>query len=663
MHCYPNLFAEGKIGSLSLKNRFVMGPVETLYGSACGEVTPELISFYARRAQGGVGLIMIHSIQGNVAFDPVDPYAGSLRLDNNAYIPRMSDLTEAVHFAGAKVAALVSIGGGCMAAGDNYITASSQSPMRVAPNKIAGREDVRALRQEEIHSIVDNYGKCAGRAKTAGFDAIAIHAVGGYLLAEFLSPHYNKRNDRYGGSAENRWRLLFELIHSCRKYAGQDFPLILRIAVDEMSIDGRTLQETMDFLPKIESAGINALDITAGTFDCMGRTIPSIYVPRGINLEYAKRISGSVSIPVIFSGKLQDPEYSDHLVEQGVCDFISISRALLAEPNLPNYIRDNNQTEIRKCISCNYCIGHRIRKNLPIRCAVNPCAGREWNLPELLVSEASLETNRMKVTVIGGGPAGLEAAVTLASRGFQVDIFEREKALCGGQLYIASIPPYKQTLKDIQKYYINRVAKFKNINVYLNSEINADNIDRLDSDFYLVATGGTPIIPNIPGANEGFVYTAQDALLGRCEVGTRILIIGGGQIGAETALYFAQRKKSVSIVEMQNSIAKQEEPLTRNGLISLLENYKVSFMVNHRIISFNKGNACLQNVLDGTNTIIPYDTALLALGSKSNHAVYNALRDSGKTAFLIGDAAQVGNLAMAITSAHMLARALPKLKP
>lgn len=655
MHSYSGLLSEGKIGSLILKNRLIMGPIETLYGSACGEVTPQVIAFYRKRALGGVGLIVLHSVQGNASIDQIDPYAGSLRLDNNAFLPMMSDLTEAVHSAGAKIAALVSVGGGCMSAGERYITSLDPRPLRVAPSVLPDHEGVRQLSEEDVYMLVDNYGRCAGRAKAAGFDAFVIHAVGQYLLAEFLSPHFNKRKDKYGGSAENRWRLLFELIDSCKHYAGESFPLIVRLAVDEGGHDGRTLEETIRFISKLEEKGVDAIDITAGTFDASGKTIPSIYVSRGVNLEYAQKIKSTTKLPIIFSGKLQEPEYADKLISEGTCDFISISRALLAEPDLPRYIMNGQLEKIRKCISCNYCIGHRIRCNLPIRCAINPEAGREW-VSNLAIKKDTLSGKR--AVIIGGGPAGLEAAVTLANSSCLVDIFEQEHDLCGGQLHTASIPPFKQALKNIKAYYFNLIQKSDKIKIHVNTLICEDDIENIEADYIIFATGGSPVQINIPGISGECTYTAQDALLGRCKIGSKVLIIGGGQIGAETALFLAQENKSVTIVEMQKDIAAQEEPMTRSGLVCLLEHYQVNILTQHKVKFFKNYCACIQDTSSGSCCEVQFDTVLLALGTRSNDELYNYAKKRGKKAYIIGDAAKVGNLATAISSARLLAMSL-----
>lgn len=655
-HTYPHLFSQGSIGKLHLKNRIIMSPTETLYASACGEVTPEIIGYYRRRAAGGVGMIVLHSVQGNSCVDPLDPYAGSLRLDNNAYIPRMSDLTEAVHAKGAKIAALVSIGGGACGAGERYIERDPQTSRRVGPSDLAagnGREATRMLSVEEIQRTIEEYGRCALRARAAGFDAFCIHALGSYLLAEFLSPLFNHRTDGYGGCAENRWRLLFELIAQCKRCAGEDFPLIVRISVDEMHPEGRTFAESLQFLKLVEKAGIAALDLTAGLMEPMRRTIPSIYVPHDVNRDYYVRCKQELSVPIICSGKQCDPDIAERTLADACGDFISIGRGLIAEPDWPNKVAAGRAEEIRRCLSCNYCIGQRIMRHLPLRCAFNPYAGREASDDEHIASTR----NPKRIAIIGGGAAGLEAARVLGLRGHTVDIYEAADALCGGQLRLAAVPPCKGSISHIERYYVSQLAHLPNVRVHLNAVIDAEQSKRLRADLFLVATGAEALVPGISGVPGEDVYTAQEALAGVCPIGERVLILGGGQIGAETAHHLVCKGKKVTIVEMLPDIAAQEEPLTRAALLNLLCEAKVELITECKVEALLTHMARLCSLSSGEQLLIPFDTALLALGTHSVNELYHTLvmANGENRVMLIGDASSVGTIASAISQAYAVA--------
>ena len=645
---YPHLLAEGKIGSVSIRNRVIMNPTETLYASAFGECTPQIIEFYRRRAKGGVGMIVLHSIQGNSAVDRLDPYAGSLRIDNDVYIPMLSDLTEAVHRESAKIAALVSIGGGARGNGEAYPDKDPFLSERVGPSDMeetATQKKTRALTVEEIHRTVAGYGKCARRARQAGFDAFYIHALGSYLLAEFLSPVYNHRTDEYGGCAENRWRIVFELVEACQREAGKDFPLVLRLSVDEMGENGRKLEETLSFLKQLEKAGIAAFDVTAGLLDPLRRSFPPIYVEPDANREFAKKVRETVSVPVISGGRLSDPRLVEKHLEEGYSDFVGIARSLIAEPDWVKKIKEGREEELRRCLNCNYCIGQRIQKKLPIRCAFNPFAGKEWGEKE---TPSPLDK---KVLIVGAGPAGLEAAYTLGRRGCRVELYEASQTLCGGQIRIASAPPCKQTLLNIARYYEAQLAKLPNVTIHLGEKVDAKTIQSANADTILIATGAKPILPPIPGIGGKNVLTA-DAVLRGAETGDSIVVLGGGQVGAETAHYLCEQGKNVTLIEALPEIAVQEEPTTRGALLYLLQQGGVSLHPNEKVLCIDSNCVTTKNTVTGKESAYSFDTVVAAFGMRPNAALAEEVENCGKTIIRIGDASRVGSVATAIRQAH-----------
>lgn len=648
---YPHLFAEGRIGTVSIRNRVIMNPTETLYASAFGECTPQIIEFYRRRARGGVGMIVLHSIQGNSTVDQLDPYAGSLRIDNDAYIPMLSDLTEAVHGEGAAIAALVSIGGGARGNGEAYPEKDREHAERVGPSAMEQtptQPKTRAMTLDEIQRTVAAYGRCARRARQAGFDVLYIHALGSYLLAEFLSPLYNHRTDAYGGSAENRWHILFELIEACQREAGKDFPLVLRLSVDEMGEAGRNLEETLSFLPRLEKAGVAAFDVTAGLLDPLRRSFPPIYVAPDANREFARAVKAVVSVPVISGGRLTDPQLTEAHLRDGYSDFVGIARSLIAEPDWVNKIAAGREEELRRCLNCNYCIGQRIQRKLPIRCAFNPFAGRESSRKEM-----PSPLNKA-VLIVGAGPAGLEAAYTLGQRGCQVEVYEASNALCGGQIQIASVPPCKQTLQNIARYYRTKLAALPNVRIHLGKSVDPAMIRSTKADVVLIATGAKPILPTIIGIDGPNVVTAEAVLRG-AETGEAVVVLGGGQVGAETAHFLSEQGKRVTLIEAISSIAVREEPTTRGALLYLLQKNGVRMHTNEKVLSIGEHDVTTKNALTGVRSTFPFDTTVAAFGMRPDTALTEGLMGCEKRILRIGDAHRVGSVATAIREAHDVA--------
>ncbi len=656
MNRYPHLLSPGRIGNLELKNHIIMGPTETLYASCNGEVTRPLIDYYVRRAKGGVGLIVLHSAQGNTKIDPIDPYAGSLRMDDNAYIPMLSVLTEEVHRAGAKIAALVSPGGGAQAFGFPYDKGSQgiYQESNVGPSEkrsMVAQRPVRKLTVDEIHKSVEAYGLCAGRAKASGFDAFYIHAVGGYLVSQFLTPYFNDRDDEYGGSLENRMRFLLELIASCQKHAGKDFPIIVRISIDEYMGDaGRGIEESKEIAKRLEAAGVAAIDCSAGIFESMHMLIPPLYLPEGVLVPLAQEIKGVVNIPVITQGRLYDPDVAEGVLADGKADFVLLSRALVCDPDWVKKIQQDDAKSIRRCLTCNHCIGTRVFNNLPIRCAFNPEAGRENQSVSGLPKPESIK----KIAIIGAGPSGLEAAYILGLRGHHVDIYESTDKLCGGQLDIAMVPPCKDVLKHIPGYFAEQLSRMENVNIHTNHPVTESNMDSIHADVVLLATGAKALIPNIPGIDNPNIYTAEQVLKGDISLSGNIAIAGGGQVGCETAHYLLENGCKVSIIEMMPAIALKEELITMLTITNILNSSGAEIHTDTKILEFKSNSVETVNVRTNESVSIPCDSIVLAFGTVPENALYEKLAQKFNV-IKVGDCAKVGNIATAIEDGYFAA--------
>lgn len=654
MEKYKNLLAPGQIGNMKLKNHVIMGPTETLYASVEGEVTRPLIDYYVRRAKGGAGLIVLHSAQGNTKIDPIDPYAGSLRIDDNAYIPMLSQLTEEVHRAGSKIAALVSPGGGAQALGFPYDRGSLEEVPNVGPSEkksLVAQRPVRKLTVEEIHQSVEAYGQSAGRAKASGFDAFYLHAVGGYLISEFMTPYFNDRNDEYGGSLENRMRFLLELIASCQKYACSDFPLVVRMSVDEYMGDaGRGIEESKEIGKMLEAAGVAAIDCSAGIFESMHMLIPPIYMPEGVLVPLAEAMKSAVNIPVITQGRLFNPDVAEAVLAENKADFISLSRAWICDPDWVKKLMTGDESGIRKCLSCNYCIGARIFNNLPIRCAFNPEVGRECR-PETDIRPCSTPKN---VAIIGSGPAGLEAAYILGLRGHSVDLYEAGDKICAGQLSAAMLAPCKSSLQNIPDFFESKLSKLSNVNIHLNTAINEENIDTLNADLVMLATGARPLVPNIPGIGNKNVFTAEQVLREKVSLSGNVVVAGGGQIGCETAHCLLEKDCNVSIIEMLPGIALKEELITMLTITNILQSTGAKVYSNTKILEFGENSINAVETSTNKELKIPFDSVVLAFGTVSDAKLYDSLSQRYET-ISIGDCEKVGNIRTAIESGFFAA--------
>jgi 2,4-dienoyl-CoA reductase-like NADH-dependent reductase (Old Yellow Enzyme family)/NADPH-dependent 2,4-dienoyl-CoA reductase/sulfur reductase-like enzyme len=644
---YKHIFQQGAIGTMPLKNRIVFTPCETLYATVDGQVTQRIIDFYVRRAKGGAGLLVSHSAQGCTKLDPFDPFAHSLRVDDNAYIPMLSELTEAVHREGAKISLLVSAGGGAQSRGFPYdrgfegvkemvnIGASEkESPIAQRP--------VRKLSIDEIKKFVEVYGLSAGRVKMAGFDAISIHAVS-YLIGQFISPLYNTRDDEYGGDMEGRSRFLVEIVDACRKNVDPGFPIIVRMSVDEFFPGARGVEETIYLTKRLEEVGVNAVDFVGGTYESLHMIIPPVYLPKGLLVDLAADVKKEVNIPVIVQGRMYDPQLVDDVISSGKSDFVGITRGLLADPCWVNKLEQDREDEIRKCISCNHCIG-RVFSNYPVRCALNPTAGREGEFAEIPEKSNTIK----KVVIVGAGPGGMETARIAALRGHDVTLFEKTAELGGGQLKLATNAPFKEEYLNINNFYDKQLQKMENVNIVLNMQATIDDIKSEAPDVVVLATGGNALVPEIDGKDRDNVFTNHDQMIWRKKISGKVVIVGGGSAGVETADMLSEDGVDVTVVEMLEECALDEELITRLTLLTRLAGKEnVKMLTNHKVVRISDQG--VYAVYESNNeVIIPADYVVLALGSVSYNPLEEDVKNNFNTYYVIGDAKQPRKLSDAI---------------
>ena len=630
-----NLFQPIKVGKLELKNRIVFLPVMTGYG-ADDMVTERLKTFYAERARGGAALLTTGIIMPSSLGRPLPGMTG---IYHERFIPGLRQLTDVVHAQGAKIAAQIGL--------QYYWAKEEGAPTEeVAPSEVATRRGPppRALTSEEIHQMVDEFSQGARRARDAGFDAIEFHCGIGYMINRFLSPCTNKRSDEYGGSLENRMRFLLEIIESSKRKAGADYPIICRMSGDEFMEGGHTLEDSKKLASILEKAGVHCLNIQAGWHECP-RPLVHMSVTRGAFVYIAEEIKKVVDVPVVAAYRINDPILAEEILAQGKADLIGMARPLIADPELPNKAREGRFDDIRPCIACGHCLDSIMEGN-PMACAVNARAGRE--------AEYTIEPAKRskKVFVMGAGPAGMEAAAVAAKRGHEVTLFEKMDRL-GGNLLLASVPSYKWEVSNLTRYLETQLRK-SGAKVRLGEEVSAKSIEEGKPEVVISATGATPIIPDLPGVAGKNVVSALEVLTGEKDVGRRVIVVGGGMVGCETADFLAEKGKEVTILEMLERVGADIGRTSRWVVLGRLRDAGIRMETKVNVVEItDKG---VRASREGAAEFFEGDSVVLAVGLKPNKELTQKLEGKVAALYSMGDCVEVQRIAQAIEGGFRVAR-------
>ena len=623
----PTLLSPLTVGTVELKNRMAVAAMVTLYCDADGMPTEQYIAYHEARAKGGFGLI----ITEDYAVAPAGRGFFCAGLWKDEQIAPHSELTDRVHAAGAKIFAQIYHAGRQTASaliGQQPVSASEVPCPVMGP--LTG--DVpHALTMPEIKEIVGQFGDTAVRAKQAGFDGVEIHGGHGYLIASFMSGYANKRTDIYGGSFENRLRFPLEIIADIRAKVGPDFPVTFRISGEEFVIGGRGIAETVAVAKRLEAAGIDLIHVSAGTYESSWAIVQPMHIKEGWIADLAAQVKEAVSIPVQTVGRIKNAEVAEGILAAGKADLVSLARASLADPEFPKKVAEGRINEIRECIGCNQGCITLLFGGSPIRCLVNPSVGFEG-------SEKIVRTDAAKkVFVVGGGPAGLEAARGAALQGHEVVVHEKQEQL-GGNFRLGAIPPAKG---ELAAYIAWLGAELERLGaeVRLGSDVTADVVAAEKPDVVVVATGATHVRPGIPGLDGPNVLEACDVLAGTAVPGQRVVVAGGGEIGAETALHLATAGRTVSVVDSLPGIAMGEGAARRYFLMKDLDTYKVQQLPNTLIRSIDADGVTVAS--DGVESTLPCDTVVLALGMTSRNELADALGGIVSDVRVVGDASEV----------------------
>jgi 2,4-dienoyl-CoA reductase-like NADH-dependent reductase (Old Yellow Enzyme family)/thioredoxin reductase len=634
-----NLLKAIRIKKMELKNRMVLPPMGTLFGTpGSGTVSERLKGYIEARAKGGVGLIIVE-------YTAVSPSGRAsirqLGIWSDRFIQGLSELAEIAHHYSSKICIQLHHAG-------READANLCNSKPVAPSPLAGASGMipKELSLIEIKNLIDSFAEGAGRAKDAGFDCIEIHGAHGYLVSQFMTPIANHRKDQYGmGSAGGLSTFPVDIVKAVRQRVGSDYPILFRISGDEHISGGRSLPESIAITKKLVDAGVDMIDVSAGLLQSGEWIIPSNEAMSGLHVQAAAAIRKAVGVPVIAVGKIHKPELAEEIISAGKADLVALGRALLVDPEFPNKVTEGRFDEIRYCVHClQGCY------NDPVLCTQNPELGHEWT-KRIRPAEVM-----KKVFVVGSGPAGLEAARIAALRGYKVSVYEKNSCF-GGQVNLAVLPPYKSDLKDVID---NRLKELKSLQVKLELgiEFTIDIVEKYKPDVVVIATGGSPLKPQIKGLDSANTFFAWDVLEGRVVLDKNILIIGAGSVGAETADYLLSKGKNLFLVDFISEIAADVPYANRVALLKRLKG-SIEILLSTEIVDINGDNILVR--VNGKKKVLKgIDQIVLATGIKPVNELFQLISQEFPEIelYIIGDARKPRSIIDALAEGNQVGHSI-----
>jgi 2,4-dienoyl-CoA reductase-like NADH-dependent reductase (Old Yellow Enzyme family)/thioredoxin reductase len=657
---FPDLFSSIKIGSKTLKNRLVWTAHATIFEER-GTFSDRHVHYYAERAKGGVGMIVTEgaSVHATATFP--------LRIHDDSVIPPMARIADAVHEHGTVIVAQITHAGRRVPHPSGVAETVTVAPSAVpAPSVHFGRVMPHELSITEIDEIVAAFGAAAGRVRQAGFDGVEVSIAFGNLIPQFLSPNSNRRTDRYGGSIDGRLTFARECLASVREAIDPDAILGVRYTDDELDY-GQDIDDIVAWIPKLCGPElVDYISVTAGTnYDLKSAAsiIPSQYYQPGQFAGLASRVKEVAQVPVVGSGRIKSPELADQLVRDGQMDLVGMARELIADAWLPAKAEEGRADEIRPCMACNQSCKGRQARRLPITCVYNPAAGREATLAvwsDGASSPAPDAAIGKSVLVVGGGPAGLEAATVAAERGHRVTLLERSDRT-GGQTNVAAMAPGRAEWGDIARYMTAR-ARRAGVDIRTGVEATAETVLTESPDAVVVATGATPYVPEMPGAEGSHVTTAHDAIKGDAPVGDRVVVIDtqGLRAGCDAANHLAKQGKDVTLVTGMPVIGEHVQTGTWRHLYEDLVRAEVNLSPLTEVVAIGENSVSVRDAVYSpkTWTIEGVDTVVFAAGGQARDGLYRELQGRVGELHAIGDCMQPRDVEAAVYEGHMLGRAL-----
>ncbi|MDK2937200.1 MAG: hypothetical protein PWP16_653 [Eubacteriaceae bacterium] len=652
---FENLLSPINIGTLKLRNRVVMGAMGSGTAHDNATVSECECAYYAERAKGGTGLIITEVTRVDNETGVMMPRQTSAATDD--CIPGLAKLAKAIHFYDGAIFVQLHHPGRQT---DNMAIGGRATISPSGIKSMLTQAECREMTREDIQKLIDNYIDAAERCYKAGIDGVELHSAHGYLLNQFISPLTNKRTDEYGGSTENRARVIKEIIEGIRARVGRDYPVMLRISADEFlresmfpfEEDGLMLDEAVKICQYLVPFGLDAINVSAGIYETMNWAWEPISYPEGWKIYLAEAVKKAVDVPVFGVGVIRNPEFAEKIIAEGKVDGVTMARGQLADPDWVNKAAKGQVEDIRRCISCLNCMDTMVTNGMkgePFACAINARAAREW-----FYNDARIDGDGRLVVVVGGGPAGMEAAVKLAERQFKVVLFEKEAEL-GGQLCLANKPPHKDKINWLIDYYKTRLKKL-GVDIRLGTAATQKAIASLTPYAVFVGTGSESIVPaSIKGIDLASVCTSTDILTGKVKLsGKKVAVIGSGMTGVETAELLETQDNEVFVVEMADQIGPGASWQSFSDVQARLMKFGTVFMPGHKLVEITGKGVELEKA-DGQGVSLDVDAVVLSLGVKADQTLADALAVDFDKVIKIGDTKCVGRIANAVETAYAAA--------
>ena len=648
---FDHVFTPFTFGPVTIKNRIEMPPAGYNLATYNGEATEDLLAYIETLAKGGAAIITLGET-------PIDESSQTNRpcldLSKDSTILSLFKCNEMCAKYGAKLSIEIQHGGRSIRGRDWNIAPSAiydSNELEAAAREGRPRRKLIEMDQAMIDQVVQDFAKAFGRCKKAGMEMAMLHGAHGHLIAQFLSPYSNHRTDNYGGSLKNRARFAIEVLDAIRAEVGRDFAIEYRISADELTEGGMKPEETIEFVKMIEDK-IDLLHVSAGMCSSdrtMRYMIQPMYMPHNINVHYAEQFKKALKVPIVTVGSISTMEDAEAILAEGKADVVAMARAILADPQVVNNAKKDQTIETRPCLRCWKCNEHS-GGGFPIRCAVNPYLAREMQMARIPAQgEADL------IAIIGGGPAGMQTALSASKRGIKSVLFEKENEL-GGKLALAAGVGFKTDIKRYLEYLVRQVNKDPNIEIRLGTEATKETIAALNADALVIAIGADPILPHFRGWELNNCMWFGDVDKGTVTLGDDIVIVGGGASGAETALQLARDGKKVTIID------RQPEGLVKSRWLKCLdvelEDNNVDFIFDCSLLEVTEDGVKVMDKREMMERKIKADTVVLSLGFRPNKNLVQELASWHENSFIIGDCSKVGNILCATRDAFYVATQL-----